>query len=104
MDKFIGTKILLIILGQCFIFIPPETSENEKFFDVFNEYRNVKLAKNGLNNYKKSIIQLFMTKYSNPAGCYLFKVIKGNTRVMCEIYLKLTMKTPEQISQIVLVF
>ena len=31
-----------------------------------------------------------------PVGIYLFKVNKGNTRTMCEIYSKLTIKTPER--------
>ena len=54
-----------------------------------------------------------------PTGIYLFKVINGNIRTMCETGLKLTIKTPErghwrrsgvfignfeQISHIVLVF
>ena len=30
-----------------------------------------------------------------PAGNYLFKVNNGNTRLMCEICSKLTIKTPE---------
>ena len=30
-----------------------------------------------------------------PAGNYMFKVNNGNTRTRCEIYLKLTIKTPE---------
>ena len=54
----------------------------------------------------------------NPAGIYLFKVRNANTRTMCKICLKLTIKSPErrrlrsgvfsiyfkQISHIVLVF
>ena len=31
-----------------------------------------------------------------PAGMYLFKVSNGITGTMCEIYLKLTIKTPER--------
>ena len=31
-----------------------------------------------------------------PAGIYLFEVNNGNTRTMCEICSKLTIKTPEQ--------
>ena len=31
-----------------------------------------------------------------PAGIYLFQAHNGNTRTMCEICLKLTIKTPEQ--------
>ena len=30
-----------------------------------------------------------------PTGYYLFKRNNGNTRTMCEIYSKLTIKTPE---------
>ena len=30
-----------------------------------------------------------------PAGIYLFKVNNRNTRARCEIYSKLTIKTPE---------
>ena len=52
----------------------------------------------------------------SPAGIYLFKVNNGNTREMCKICLKLTIKTPkryrsgvfianfEKISHIFLVF
>ena len=32
----------------------------------------------------------------HPAGDYLFKVNDGNTRTMCEICLKLVIKTPER--------
>ena len=32
----------------------------------------------------------------NPAGIYLFKVNNRITRTMCEIRLKLTIKTPER--------
>ena len=32
----------------------------------------------------------------NRAGIYLFKVNNGNTRALCEIYSKLTIKTPER--------
>ena len=31
-----------------------------------------------------------------PAGIYLFEVKNGNTGTMCEIYSKLTIKTPER--------
>ena len=31
---------------------------------------------------------------SNPVDNYMFKVINRNTRIRCEIYLKLTIKTP----------
>ena len=33
--------------------------------------------------------------FTDPAGIYLFKVNKGNTRTMCEICLKLIIKKPE---------
>ena len=33
----------------------------------------------------------------SKAGTYLFKVINGNTRTMCEVYSKLTIKTPEYV-------
>ena len=33
---------------------------------------------------------------ANPAGIYLPKDNNGNTRTMCEIYSKLTIKTPER--------
>ena len=32
----------------------------------------------------------------SPAGIYFFKVNNGKTRTMCEIYSKLTIKTPER--------
>ena len=32
----------------------------------------------------------------NPAGIYLFKINNGNTRTMCEICSKATIKTPER--------
>ena len=34
-----------------------------------------------------------------PANIYLFKVNTRNTRKKCEIYSKLTIKTPEQLQQ-----
>ena len=33
---------------------------------------------------------------SSQVGCYLFKVNNGNTRTMCEICSKLSIKTPER--------
>ena len=33
---------------------------------------------------------------TSPAGIYLFKANDGNTRRTCEIFLKLTIKTPER--------
>ena len=35
-------------------------------------------------------------KLQRPAGIYLFKFNNGNTRAMCEICSKLTIKTPER--------
>ena len=35
-------------------------------------------------------------KLSSPVGIYLLKVYKRNTRARCEIYSKLTIKTPER--------
>ena len=34
--------------------------------------------------------------FGHPAGNYMFKVNKRNTRTRCEIYSKLTIKTPER--------
>ena len=39
-----------------------------------------------------------------PAYIYLFKVNNKNTRKRCEIYSKLTIKTPERHHDVVLVF
>ena len=36
------------------------------------------------------------TRNCHPAGIYLLKVNNGNTRTMCEICQKLTIKTPER--------
>ena len=36
------------------------------------------------------------SKISNPVRIYMFKVNNRNTRTRCEIYSKLTIKTPEQ--------
>ena len=38
----------------------------------------------------------YYMQYFVPAGIYLFKVINRNTRARCEIYSKLTIKTPER--------
>ena len=38
-----------------------------------------------------------------PAGTYLFRVNNGNTKTMCEICSKLTIKTPNDVSDVVLV-
>ena len=44
---------------------------------------------------------LFLARYliytSNPASLYLLKVNNGNTRAICEINSKLTIKTPERL-------
>ena len=37
-----------------------------------------------------------MTHFNITAGIYLFKVNNKNTRARCEIYSKLTIKTPER--------
>ena len=34
----------------------------------------------------------------DPTSIYLFKVSNGNTRTMCEICSKLTIKTPERVT------
>ena len=39
-------------------------------------------------------LHLLILKTYHPAGIYLFKVINGNTRTICKIYPKLTIKTP----------
>ena len=36
----------------------------------------------------------------NPAGIYLFKVYNGNTRAICDICLKLSIKTPEHVHEV----
>ena len=54
-----------------------------------NDARNKELAEaDGVETYTgiSSIV---------PTGIYLLKVNNGNTRTMCEICSKLTMKTPE---------
>ena len=47
---------------------------------------------NALNRhfFNNGFISLF------PGGTYLLKVNNGNTRTICEICLKLTIKTPER--------
>ena len=41
-----------------------------------------------------NLVSIF--KVSSSAGIYLFKVNNGNTKTMCEIRSKLTIKTPER--------
>ena len=41
--------------------------------------------------------QFYIHFRDHPPGIYLFKVNSGNTRKMCEISSKLTIKIPEQI-------
>ena len=44
---------------------------------------------------KKKIIIKKKKKRETPAGIYLFKVINGNTRVIREIFSKLTIRATE---------
>ena len=44
-----------------------------------------------ISKYKKQLC----SKANNPANIYLFKVNNRNTRKRCEIFSKLTIKTPE---------
>ena len=55
-------------------------------------------AKNGQECFGLSIFFLSMFNFFThcPAGNYMFKVNKRNTRTRCETCLKLTIKTPEQ--------
>ena len=41
---------------------------------------------------------------SSPTGIYLFKVSNGNTRLMSEIYSKLTIKTPDIVDVVLVSF
>ena len=68
---------------QCFISIPPKTSENLWFSYVFRRYRNGKLAQNESRRVMSS---------TNPANIYMFKISNRNTRKRCEICSKLIMK------------
>ena len=40
-----------------------------------------------------NMVETLILTGSYPAGIYLFKVNNGNTRTICEICLKLTIKT-----------
>ena len=56
-------------------------------------------VKDKVNNKNTKTKSLILNNVSwvciNIAGVYLFKVNSGNTRITCEICLKLTKKTPE---------
>ena len=76
--------------------MPPE---NPRFSGAFRGYKMGTLARNESRN----------TNRFYPAGRYLLKVNNRNTRTVCEICSKLTLKTPElvdfeHISHLVLVF
>ena len=46
---------------------------------------------------EKNVAQQYMCDYViNPTNIYLFKVNNGSTRKSCEIFSKLTTKTPER--------
>ena len=59
---------------------------SEVFFSIF-VYQN--------NENRHNFPRLFAKNFI-PVGIYLFKVNYGNTRTMCEICLKLAIKTPER--------
>ena len=48
------------------------------------------------NSYLKLRSSTVTKIFSNPASIYLFKVSNRNTRTRCEMYSKLTIKTPER--------
>ena len=52
---------------------------------------------NSVTLFKSDKIFLLIFMHLIPAGIYLFKVNNGNTRRMCEICSKLTIKTPERL-------
>ena len=56
-------------------------------------YRRYSLL-NGL--YIKKVPTLYFELSLKPAGNYMFKVNNRNTRTRCEIFLKLSIKTPER--------
>ena len=56
---------------------------------------NIAVAKTKLrpNLEKRFFEEIFLYKY--PAEIYLFKIKNGNTKTMCRIFLKLTIRTRE---------
>ena len=56
---------------------------------------NIALAKTKLrpNLQKRFCEEIFL--YKDPAEIYLFKIKNGNTKTMCRIFLKLTIRTTE---------
>ena len=58
--------------------------------------------------YTKNILwrscKVAWTKWNYSAGIYLFKVDNENTRTVCEIYTKLTIRLQNEVIDIVLVF
>ena len=61
------------------------------------EFRELSLETVALRN-------CFIRETLEPAGIYLLKVNNRNTKTRCEVCSKLTRKTPENISHLVLVF
>ena len=49
-----------------------------------------------MNDVMKDSMNNLMNNFINQTGIYLFKVNNRNTRTMCEIYSRLTIKTPER--------
>ena len=51
---------------------------------------------------KESLRNSMTNVWMNPAGIYLFKVNNGNNRIMYEICSKLTINTPERLTDVIL--
>ena len=58
------------------------------------EIKSLKTKTESLHLYKRQIISA--VSYTIRFSFYLFKVNNGNSKIMCEISSRLTIKTPEQ--------
>ena len=72
--------------------MPGQKQQPEVFYKK-GVLRNVSPMPLGSNMYIFIKTVLSNTYVYFPAGIYLLKVNKGNTRILCEIYSKLTIKT-----------
>ena len=75
-----------------YLLVSPSTIVWRKLSTSLYDYEPPKIW----NRLKHQFEQFFI--FMDPTSIYLFKVSNGNTRTMCEICSKLTIKTPERVT------
>ena len=98
-----GGNLFNSFLANVPILYPVKTPRNLYFSGVFRRYKVETLVRNDLSITLITVAEtgcisllndILRTKF--PAGIYLLKVNKRNTRIRCEICSKLKIKTPER--------